>query len=555
MECGFAGNADIYGIGIRIGYYTQALAVWFAGFFHFREAQVLQETNKIFLFALVVAGLIYVSKAQTTYAVEAFLLLQIGLVVGLLSVMDSKRYSSRYSRTSVERLISRLTIMGAGLLFNVCFWWRGLDIMLETPCRGPSRPLTVGDRGPVHADNNATYIWFFARFSIYGWLRTLGRVLSLYLAIGSVLTLGFADAVELLQRWRQRKTRKTFIDAAAAHRKLSESEKHVSAVSTSTLQATGSSADPKVTSPNPKSQAQPTPGSTSIPLASQTCGTTPNPKDDTIKTQNNAQTELERLHGLLTIFTTVKQAENFINLVFSVYSKRNALLAKRRSIRLWHGHVTFSVPQSSYEHNGNKCRYRECLWIWLKMQWTSNPSLSQRWTLSLHMKGHGEHTMLRIPRLYQRIHVLTKVSHAPDWRILAIASDVQLSQSPLSKSARVWVGIAMQKLFLITTLIIQVELTINWNNISGLQRLTTLGQLIPFILGVGGLMKVVWSKWCQLRNGVQETHEIDGRPLGEYDLAMEEYLCWKGNQNNLVTSEPGANTATCSGTNSQHVPC
>ncbi|KAG7007617.1 phenylalanine aminomutase (L-beta-phenylalanine forming) [Physcia stellaris] len=191
MECGFAGNADIYGIGIRIGYYTQALAVWFAGFFHFREAQVLQETNKIFLFALVIAGFIYVSKAQTTYAVEAFLLLQIGLVIGLISVMDSKKYSSRYSRTSVERLISRLTIMGAGLLFNVCFWWRGLDIMLETPCRSPS--ASTGDGGSVHADENATYIWFFARFSIYGWLRVVGRAMSLYLAIGSVLTLGFAD--------------------------------------------------------------------------------------------------------------------------------------------------------------------------------------------------------------------------------------------------------------------------------------------------------------------------------------------------------------------------
>lgn len=551
MECGFAGNADIYGIGIRIGYYTQALAVWFAGFFHFHEAQGLQETNKIFLFALVVAGLIYVSKAPNTYAVEAFLLLQIGLVIGLISVMDSKRYSSRYSRTSVERLISRLTIMGAGLLFNVCFWWRGLDIMLETPCRSPASAST-GDGVPVHADRDATYIWFFARFSIYGWLRVVGRVMSLYLAIGSALTLGFADAVELLQRWRQKRTRRVFIDAAAAYRKLNERRECLPGISTSTLQNTGSPVIPKSATASPGSRAQPTPASISLPVSLQTCDKT---QDDTIKMQTNAQTELERLNTRLKIFTTVKQAENFLDLVFSVYSKRNTLLGKSRLVQFWHGHVKFHVPQSSYEYNGNKCRYRECLWIWLKMQWTSNPSLSQRWTLSLHMKAHGEHTMLRIPRLYQRIHELTKVSHAPDWQILAIASDVQLSQIPLSKSARVWVGMAMQKLFLITTLIVQVELTISWNNISGLQHLTTLGQLIPFILGVGGLLKVVWSKWCQIRDGVQETHDIDGRPLGEYELAMKEYLCWKRDQKDLVPSESGANSATGAGTNSQQVPC
>lgn len=135
MECGFAGNADVYGIGIRSGYYTQALAAWYPSFFHFHEAQVLRDTNKLFLFALVVAGLIYVANAQETFAVEVFLLLQIGMVIASVSITDTTRYVSRYSRTSNERVVSRLAIMGAILLLNVCFWWRGLDVMRETRAR------------------------------------------------------------------------------------------------------------------------------------------------------------------------------------------------------------------------------------------------------------------------------------------------------------------------------------------------------------------------------------------------------------------------------------
>lgn len=41
MSCGFVGNTDILGIGIRIGYYAQAIAVWFSNYFLYREAKAL----------------------------------------------------------------------------------------------------------------------------------------------------------------------------------------------------------------------------------------------------------------------------------------------------------------------------------------------------------------------------------------------------------------------------------------------------------------------------------------------------------------------------------
>lgn len=74
--------------------------------------------------------------------------------------------------------------------------------------------------------------------------------------------------------------------------------------------------------------------------------------------------------------------------------------------------------------------------------------------------------------------------------------------------------------------IAQVELTIAWNRMGGLQTLNTVGQLVPFILGVGGLVKVVWGKWCLLRKSVKEEPEFDDS--GEEDrAAIEAYRTWK----------------------------
>ena len=134
MACGFAGNSDIFGIGIRIGYYTQVLAVWFSNYFYFQEAKVLRAVNNLFLLALIIVGFVYFVNAQSTYVVHAFLLLQIGIVIGLVGITETARYATKYRETSRERLLLRMTIMIFGASFNVFFWWKGLDVMLPTPC-------------------------------------------------------------------------------------------------------------------------------------------------------------------------------------------------------------------------------------------------------------------------------------------------------------------------------------------------------------------------------------------------------------------------------------
>lgn len=85
----------------------------------------------------------------------------------------------------------------------------------------------------------------------------------------------------------------------------------------------------------------------------------------------------------------------------------------------------------------------------------------------------------------------------------------------------------MKNLLLIILFITQVELTIVWNHVSGLNSLTSLGQLIPFILGVGGLLKVLWSKWRLVRSGIREDFKSSCPPSTDYETAIEAYLQWK----------------------------
>ena len=110
MYCGFEGNSDIFGVGIRTAYYFQIYAVWFSNYFYYREAKVLRAVNKVFLLAIIVAGLIFFLNPQQHYVVEAFLLLQIGIVTGLVGITEATRYTTQYRATSRERLIIRMLV-------------------------------------------------------------------------------------------------------------------------------------------------------------------------------------------------------------------------------------------------------------------------------------------------------------------------------------------------------------------------------------------------------------------------------------------------------------
>ena len=51
--------------------------------------------------------------------------------------------------------------------------------------------------------------------------------------------------------------------------------------------------------------------------------------------------------------------------------------------------------------------------------------------------------------------------------------------------------------------IIAVELVISWNNIQGVNTILSTGQLIPFVIGIGGLVKICF-RWWQLETAKKQ---------------------------------------------------
>ena len=374
---------------------------------------------------------------------------------------------------------------------------------------------------------------FFVKANAYGWLRTLMRVWTLYLTVSSVLTVAFQDILELLQAWRRNEVKRAFEAAAAAYEKGIKDD--------------NCSSDPPE---GAESQTEPTvwsddgPGDGTDGLQSSTPSSPPGdrsqadsmPLQSTIEICKREQSSSTSDESTDT-FAAVREAKIFLDSVFSIYPKIGPSSNKKHVVQLFGGWIAFSRPRSAFDGQSAEFRYSNCLWSWLTMQWSRQPNASQRYVISLHIRGLGQHNFWRVPRLYHRVRQLSQTSELPEWKVLGIASDVQLSQIPLTKSARVWACMATQTLLLIVALIVQVELTIAWNNISGLQSVSTVGQLIPFILGVGGLMKVLWGKWCLIRSGIKETHDMDIRPPNEYELAMERYLHWKNAQKRSIPHE------------------
>ena len=177
-DCGFKGNSDIYGIGIRIGYYTQTLSTWFANYFVLSEAKSLRPTNLLFFLAVFV-GLIWLShQSPNTFAIEAFLLLQLLFATWYTGILNRGRFSKKYWRFSPMRSVISSVTMMAVLGYNAWFWWSGLDRMERTPC--------------------GSFAFFMAKVELFSWYRSAYRAL----AVPAVVSGAFIQvwqSVELIQ--------------------------------------------------------------------------------------------------------------------------------------------------------------------------------------------------------------------------------------------------------------------------------------------------------------------------------------------------------------------
>ena len=102
-QCGFQGNSDIYGIRIRMGYYTQALSLWFSKYFVLSESKVLRSVNLLFTIALFI-GLAWLSHTPSNSTPS--------------KLTSSTIYSSQHGVSVL--LTSRDSVASIGALVSLC---------------------------------------------------------------------------------------------------------------------------------------------------------------------------------------------------------------------------------------------------------------------------------------------------------------------------------------------------------------------------------------------------------------------------------------------------
>ena len=509
MDCGFAGNSDVFGIGIRFGYYSQVIAVWFSNYFLGHEAGSLRAVNNLFLIALITAGFIYFVNAPNTQVIEAFLLLQIGLVTGLVGITEATRFSTKYKSVSVERLVIRTMTIGCGSIFNVLFWWKGLDMMLPTPCGAiPNANAKLLDQSL-----DGTYAFYMWRANIYGWVRTLMKVQSLFAAVWTAQRHISHDAAMLIYNQRMRGTRREFVQAILGGIESSVlSLPSTPRLSVPHFSQTNASVPYKAVAKGPRKWAD---QRTTSVINKQSLLSTVSISNDGARSSSRHSSMLSDLTG----------ARAYLASILSVYSKSDPNEHQRRQISLCKGFLRCSIPDRR-NRRVDSTPYLRCLLRTLLIS-LDHGTLHHRHILALHFTISGEHSIFHWPRFLSRAYELNHESPGPpDWQHLMIASDLHLIQIPSTKTTRTWISEAILQFLLIAALIVQVELTIVWNNISNLNSLAPLGQLIPFIIGLGGLIKVLWGKARSIRSGTTDGLDRGVKPKNRYEEALDEYLGW-----------------------------
>ncbi|KAK4504225.1 hypothetical protein PRZ48_005141 [Zasmidium cellare] len=175
FQCGFVGSEDAYGLGIRIGAYTQWFASLLAQMLPKVESEALRTVNTCFQIAIL-ASLAYwtCTAPDTLHPAEAFIMLLFcfGGVSACQSwsrnPFNSMFGSEAFSLRGIGDFIRNLVALGAcsyGLWLTI----RGRTRLDETACR--------------------TRVFFFAPVNLFGWYRyVLMAIFSFGILCGLLIT-------------------------------------------------------------------------------------------------------------------------------------------------------------------------------------------------------------------------------------------------------------------------------------------------------------------------------------------------------------------------------
>jgi hypothetical protein len=112
-------------------------------------------------------------------------------------------------------------------------------------------------------------------------------------------------------------------------------------------------------------------------------------------------------------------------------------------------------------------------------------------------------------------------------RPLHIMKRIRLSRLPHKAPKEAWVPWAITTFVICIGQVLAVELVLRWNHVKGVQAFGTVGQLVPFVLGVGELSKVLWTKSKLLWEGRRPEKRRDEVDEGGVDELADAYIARK----------------------------
>ena len=484
--CGFVGSSDIYGIGIRIGYYAQAFSIWVANFFVLREARALRAVNALFMFAMCI-GLIFMSATPSqTYSVEAYIMIQIILVVWYVGTLDLSKYSRKHWKFNFERSVITNGCFVGMIVYNVWYWWVGLDVMLKTPC--------------------GSFGYFLSKVALDGWYRKANMALAIICTCFQFL-LECGHLFRTLRHFRCRKINRAGyqgelqrrLESAVDTTTSSSSDYQTELNACSHIQRLSKPASPRsILSINPIPPTSFDEELDNLPKRSPT--RFPVVTTSEVKGEDDVNwPDFQELYA----------ADTYISSVLSACPE-SILTSTRFQITFLHGSIKLYIPYLGPSLGTDPVPLRTCLATILgaihRHQFNS-PAVA---IVFSHIYALQKQPFYRYPWLLHR--ALIEPSHTEqNWRTLATMANIRITCMPNTTRKWYWIPSAVQAGVVTVGLVLSIELTIWWNSITGVNQIGTVGQLVPFVLGVGGLIKVLWS-WLRMRFG---TEGGDGEGVGE----------------------------------------
>ncbi len=521
-SCGFVGSTDIYGIGIRIGYYAQALSTWIANFFVLSEAKSLRTVNTLFIFAMFI-GLIFMSTTPSqTHAVEGYIMIQTIFVVWYVGATDVSRFSIKFWKFDFERALIRNGSIFGMVVYNVWYWWEGLDVMQRTPC--------------------GTFGFFFSKVTLYGWYRSANMVLCI-IAVCFETHLVFFHFFRALQHFLCRKINSAEYQSRLASKiqkelhhasasascsgrayngppYLDSSDQGTVALHTTALDTSVESPQHLVHSPTRRSlRTWPVSTAPRSPISITTLSAIP-PSPNIDSSVGSSHSNVPALHTTqlkssvdddLPSFEQLYVADDYISTVLSA-TPTSMTKQNRFEFTLLQGTLRVYIPYIR-PSIGNGVSFGECCHTVVAVIRQRQFNTKVVAVLFSHINALRQQPMFRYPWLLHS--ALTASSHAhQDWRTLATMANIRIVRLPETARKWYWIPAALQTGIVTVGLVLSVELTLRWNHIQGVNQFGTVGQLIPFVLGVSGLIKVLWA-WLQVslrRDGTKVTEDLGETP-------------------------------------------